>query len=175
MSCGLVKSKGNMDNRMNFITANFEFINYVNLSEEQSRVIWEGRNHFEVRKWMVNTEPFSFEEHQAFINDLRNREDRLYWAVLSDGNVTGSFSLHPYDADRKEGEMGKYLLYEYRGKGIGKLATQEFIDAIFSLGLVKRVYIKTLLSNTTNQHVNESAGFVKYATDDKYVYMELIK
>ena len=29
----------------NFKTENFDFLNYINLSEEQSRIIWEGRNH----------------------------------------------------------------------------------------------------------------------------------
>ena len=164
-----------MSNKDNFETEHFSFVNYVNLTEEQSRKIWEGRNHPEVRKWMVNTEPFSFEEHQAFINGLKERNDRLYWAVLSDGQVAGSFSLHPYDQDKKEGEMGKYLLFEYRGKGLGKLATQEFIDHIFSAEIVQRAYIKTLLTNTANQHVNEAAGFKKFDSDEKYVYMELKK
>lgn len=164
-----------MSNKDNFETEHFSFVNYVNLTLEQSRKIWEGRNHPEVRKWMVNTEPFSFEEHQAFIDGLKERNDRLYWAVLSDGQVAGSFSLHPYDQVKKEGEMGKYLLFEYRGKGLGKLATQEFIDHIFSAGIVQRVYIKTLLTNTANQHVNEAAGFRKYDSDEKYVYMELKK
>lgn len=164
-----------MDNRKDFSTPHFEFVNYVNLAEEESHRVWEGRNHIEVRKWMVNSEPFSYETHKSFIEGLKGREDRLYWAVKSEGELVGSFSLHPYDAEKKEGEMGKYLFFEYRGKGLGKLATQEFIDAIFELGIVHRVYIKTLISNTTNQHVNEAAGFVKYDTDDKYVYMELIK
>lgn len=164
-----------MNYKDNFETEHFTFINYVNMTEEQSRTIWEGRNHPEVRKWMVNTDPFSYEEHQAFINGLKVRNDRLYWAVLSEGQVAGSFSLHPYDLEKKEGEMGKYLLFEFRGKGLGKLATQEFIDHIFSAEIVKRVYIKTLLTNTTNQHVNEAAGFRKFDSDEKYVYMELKK
>lgn len=164
-----------MSYKDNFETEHFTFINYVNLTEEQSRTIWEGRNHSEVRKWMVNTNPFSYEEHVAFIKSLCEKDDRLYWAVASEGQIAGSFSLHPYDAEKKEGEMGKYLLYEFRGKGLGKLATQEFINHIFEAGIVQRVYIKTLLSNTTNQHVNEAAGFRKYDSDDKYVYMELKK
>ena len=163
------------DMRKDFKTPHFEFINYVNLTEDGSHRVWEGRNHPEVRKWMVNTEPFSFESHKSFINGLKEREDRLYWAVKYDGELIGSFSLHPFDGEKQEGEMGKYLFFEARGKGLGKLATQEFIEAIFSNGIVHRVYIKTLISNTTNQHVNEAAGFVKYDTDDKYVYMELIK
>lgn len=164
-----------MNIKDNFETAHFSFVNYVNLSEDQSRTIWEGRNHPEVRKWMVNPNPFPYEEHEAFIQGLKERNDRLYWAVLSEGNVAGSFSLHPYDSEKREGEMGKYLLFAYRGKGLGKLATQEFIDYIFAAGIVKRVYIKTLINNTANQHVNESAGFKTYKTDDTYVYMELIK
>lgn len=164
-----------MSYKDNFETEHFSYVNYVNLTEEQSRTVWEGRNHPEVRKWMVNPNPFPYNEHVAFIKDLKERNDKLYWAVLSDGHIAGSFSLHPYDPDKKDGEMGKYLLFEFRGKGLGKLATQEFIDYIFSAGIVQRVYIKTLLTNTTNQYVNEAAGFRKYDYDEKYVYMELKK
>ena len=159
----------------NFETTHFSFVNYVNLTEEQSVSIWEGRNHPEVRKWMVNTNPFPYEEHEVFIQGLKDKNDRLYWAVLSEDVVIGSFSLHPYNSEKEEGEMGKYLFFEYRGKGFGKLATHEFIDHIFAAGIVKRVYIKTLISNIANQHVNASAGFKTYKTDDTYVYMELIK
>lgn len=170
-----MSAKKDKELKSDFKTPHFDFINYVNLTEEESHRVWEGRNHPEVRKWMVNAEPFSFESHKSFIDGLKEKEDRLYWAVKNEGELVGSFSLHPYDGEKKEGEMGKYLFFEARGKGLGKLATQEFIDAIFSLGIVQRVYIKTLISNTTNQHVNEAAGFMKYDTDDKYVYMELIK
>ncbi|EXZ64968.1 acetyltransferase domain protein [Bacteroides fragilis str. 3725 D9(v)] len=69
--------------------------------------------------------------------------------------------------------MGKYLLSNYMGQGLGKLATEEFLDYVFTNKIVSRIVIKTLISNTRNQHVNKLMGFEESGRDDKYVYMEL--
>ena len=158
---------------VNFRTEHFEFVNYVNMTEEQSYAIWEGRNHPDIRRWMENPEPFPYESHKNFVQSLKDRNDRLYWAIVYNNEVIGSYGLNPYDINTKEGEMGKYLLSNYMGQGLGKLATEEFLDYVFTNKIVSRIVIKTLISNTRNQHVNKLMGFEESGRDDKYVYMEL--
>ena len=43
-----------------FKTKTFDFVNYVHLTEDESRAIWKGRNHPDVRKWMTDPNPFSW-------------------------------------------------------------------------------------------------------------------
>lgn len=157
-----------------FKTENFDFLNYVNLTEEQSRIIWEGRNHPEVRKWMTNNTPFSFKEHNDFITKLKVSQDKIFWAVLFQNEIIGSVCLNPYDNSCKEGELGKYLFYAYMGNGLGSAMTKEFLDYLLRSGFVHRIYAKTRIDNLRNQHVNLKFGFQIYSQDEKYVYMELL-
>lgn len=155
-----------------FKTDTFSYKNYVALTEEESRKIWEGRNHPEIRKYMTNPEPFPFEEHAAYIERLKTRTDRMYFAVLWNGEVVASICLNPFDDDKKEGEMGKYLIPEFMGKGVGFKMAFEFLDYMFNHDIVNRVYAKTFITNERNQHVNNKLGLFETHRDDTYVYME---
>lgn len=158
-----------------FETPNFVFINYINLNEQQSKIIWEGRNHPDIRKWMTNSEPFSFEEHCCFIENLRNRNDRIFWAVIHEGQVIGSYCLNPYDSVRKIGETGKYLIPKYLGLGYGKLIAKEFISYLLKNDIVREINIKTLIDNKKNQYINKLCGFKICGQDERYVFMSLKK
>ena len=78
-----------------FSTNTFDFVNYVHLTERESHAIWEGRNHSDVRKWMTDPEPFSWESHQNYISSLSAKTDRSYWAARKDNAVVGSMCLNP--------------------------------------------------------------------------------
>lgn len=160
--------------RYNFKTENFDFLNYIHLSEEQSRVIWEGRNRPEVRRWMAAGEPFSFEVHQNFIEKLKHSNDKFFLAVIYRDEIIGSVCLNPYDSVRKEGELGKYLLPGYMGMGLGFQMAREFVDYVMRNGIARRIYAKTRTDNFRNQRVNLKLGFRVYSKDTEYVYMELL-
>lgn len=78
-----------------FRTENFLFKNYTVLTEVESRIIWEGRNHPAIRKWMTNPEPFTWESHQGYVEGLKKKDDRSYWAVIHDNAIIGSMCLNP--------------------------------------------------------------------------------
>ena len=67
-----------------FKTEHFRFVNYALLTENESRAVWEARNHPDIRKWMVNDIPISWGNHQLFINGLNKSSDRVYYAVWHD-------------------------------------------------------------------------------------------
>ena len=83
-----------MNIRDNFNTESFRFVNYVNLTEGQSRAIWEGRNHPDVRQWMDNPEPFAWEAHLSYVESLKQKEDCSYWAVIRHNDIIGSMCLN---------------------------------------------------------------------------------
>lgn len=158
-----------------FHTPHFEFVNYVVLDEAESKEIWNGRNHPEVRKWMTNSEPFSYEDHTLFVQSLKKRNDRFFWAVKYGGVIIGAYILNPYDPVMRQAESGKFLLPAYRGHGFGKLVTREFLKYMFDNGILNSIYAKTLIDNRRNQHINALMGFKKIGQDGKYVYMLLNK
>lgn len=154
-----------------FSTEHFLFKNYTELSEGESMVIWEGRNHPEIRKWMVKSTPFSFGDHCKFVDGLKQRTDCMYFAVLKEDDIIGSYCINPFDEKSKVGETGKFLMPQYWGHGLGTMVTVEFLDYIFANHIVCEVKAKTLVENRRNQQINLKLGFVVTGQDDIYIYM----
>lgn len=157
-----------------FETEHFRFVNYTQLSIEDSRKIWSARNNPEISKYMVNTDFIPWENHIAFINSLKSRQDRVYYGVyvLADNTMIGSQGLNPIEGDGS-GESGLYLFPEVQGNGFGKLMKQEFIKYLFKYGLLDVVTEKVKIDNERNQQLNLKIGFKQIGTDDEYVYFEL--
>lgn len=174
-----------MNIRDNFDTNSFRFINYVDLTERQSRVIWEGRNHPDVRLWMDNPEPFAWESHQRYVDSLKKKDDRSYWAVIHDNVIIGSMCLNPigkntppsYCAKNKViasvvwAETGMFLLPEFIGKGLGTSIKREFIDYILANTDIEVLLLKTQHENIRTIKLNQSLGYQIFNEDEAYVYM----
>ena len=79
-------------------TIMYDVINYVDCTPEQHREILALRNLDDVRKWMVNPEVISENDHFRFVESLRNNENKLYFAIYKDGILVGTYNL------TKEGE-----------------------------------------------------------------------
>lgn len=156
----------------NFTTNYFRYVNYIDLTAEEHQIIWQGRNHPDIRKWMAQTKGFSFEEHMNYVMSLKNRQDRIYWAVFQDNCIIGTKCLNPYDEQKKEGEMGTFLLPSYIGKGFGWKIGRDFIDYLLGKKL-QRIHIRTKIENTRDQALNLKLGFKEYFRDEDFVYMEI--
>lgn len=174
-----------MNIRDNFNTDSFRFVNYVNLTEEQSRAIWEGRNHPDVRQWMDNPEPFTWKSHLSYVESLKQKDDRSYWAVIHDNGIIGSMCLnpivknsHPPYFSKEMGffngewaETGMFMLPMYIGKGYGTKMKKEFIDYILLNTGIEILLLKTLRNNDRVIKLNETLGYNIINKDDIYVYM----
>lgn len=156
-----------------FITEDFEFINYSLLSEAESRIIWKARNEECVRKWMNNTTEISWDEHSKFLNSLKYRTDRIYFAVKQNSQIIGSVNLNPYDAIERIGYSGRYLLPLYIGKGLGLKMSYEFMHYILSQRIVDIIYAKTKVNNERNLRVNSLLGYREIKRDIDFVYFSL--
>lgn len=159
-----------------FETAHFRFVNYTQLSLDDSKKVWNARNNPEISKYMVNTDFISWENHLAFIKGLSSRNDRVYYGVyiIQDNTMIGSQGVNPIE-DNGTGESGLYLFPEVQGKGYGKLMKQEFIQFLFEQGLLNVVTEKVKIDNVRNQQLNIKLGFIQVGMDGEFVYFELRK
>lgn len=158
----------------NFETSHFRFVNYTQLSIEDSKKIWNARNNPEISKYMVNTDFIPWENHLAFIEGLISRDDRVYYGVyaLQDNTMIGSQGVNPIEGNGT-GESGLYLFPEAQGKGYGKLMKQEFIQYLFEHGLLSVVTEKVKIDNVRNKKLNLKLGFNEVKSDCDFVYFEL--
>ena len=101
-----------------FETEHFKFVCYTFLSESQSRELWQARNDWEIRKWMVNKTPIPWEDHLSFMGRLATLSDRIYYAVFSDnGDLVGSQCLNPLHGNT-EGESGLYICHNIKERDL---------------------------------------------------------
>lgn len=158
-----------------FSTSNFKFVDYIMLNEEESRILWNARNDDEIRKWMVNKDIITWDNHLQFMRSLPHKSDRKYYAVFNfDGDLVGSQSINPLDGNER-GESGLYLLPSFQGKGLGKLMKKEFIKYLFTKELLQVVTEKVRHENKRNNQLNISLGFILQRRDSEYNYYELRK
>ena len=155
-------------------TEHFRFVNYTQLSLEDSKKIWNARNNPEISKYMVNTDFIPWENHLAFVKGLNTREDCIYYGVyvLADNTMIGSQGVNPIGVNGT-GESGLYLFPEAQGKGYGKLMKNEFIQFLFAQKLLTVVTEKVKIDNLRNQQLNLKLGFKQTEEDGKFVYFEL--
>lgn len=157
----------------NFITENFKFVTYTMLTTEQLRVLLDGRNSLEIRKWMYNPDPISWENHLNYVEFLKTRDDRIYWAIFYDDEIIGSECLNPYESDTKVGVLGTFLFPKFQGKGLGLKFTYKFLDYVFCSGIVNTIKAETKISNERFLKICKSIGFVEIGRSEEYIQLTL--
>ena len=106
------------------------FKNFVNLTNNEKKELLELRNSEYIRKNMYNTEIISFSSHLEWINNLRNRQDCIYWAILKDNEIIGCIDLTDINLDKKIAEWGFYISNKFAGIGavVEYLGLQHFFN-----------------------------------------------
>ena len=144
------------------------FKNFVNLTDEEIKLVHTERNKSVIRKKMYNQNEIPFESHMEWISGLKNRSDCKYFLVFLDEDPVGVVDF--IDITENSCEFGFYLFESYLRSGYGIILEKYSIDYIFeNLGL-ELLNIAVLESNK-NVYKNHMKyfGFVK---DDK---LDLIK
>ena len=114
----------------------YRFINFIELSLDQKKMILEWRNHEKVRLMMVNKDPISLQSHLDYIRTLENRNDCFYWLVEgSDKSFVGVLDLLHVDLNSDMGELGFYLNPSEAGKGFEfMIECNYFVYGVLKLG-----------------------------------------
>lgn len=156
-------------------TEHFCFKSYVLLSEIEHKIIWQIRNSYDIRRYMDNSIPFSFEDHMQFVASLTINSEKAYYGVYyicGNCKLVGSQSIIKTGAEC-EAESGQYIFPSEQGNGYGTLMKYEFINYFFSHKLLQRVVEKIKVFNECNEHLNKKLGFRLYDSDAEYNYFEV--
>lgn len=135
------------------------FKNFINLSEEEKVILLKLRNADYIRKNMYNTEIISLSSHFAWINNLKNREDCIYWAILKDDKIIGCIDLTGIDFNKKIAEWGFYI--DEKCTGLGAIIEYLGMRHFFNDMCFQCVMCRVLSDNKQvyNMHKNKF-GFV---------------
>lgn len=155
-----------------FTANNFRFINFVELSEDKHKQIWQVRTSLEVRKYMFDKEIFPFQNHLNFVEKLKTDATKLYYAIYDDSNsFVGSISLHPINYNDKVADWGIYINPQYQGKGVGVELANLFFDYVFSLKVLDKITAVVLDFNSKSIKFHERVGFKRDKEIDNQVFL----
>lgn len=107
---------------------------FYELSSTQKELVLSWRNHENIRKWMVNSEPIGEEEHLAFIETLQDLSHKLYFLVQYNGENYGVIYLTDINTHAHSAELGIYANPDLHG--VGKILMRVLLDHAKTLNIV---------------------------------------
>ncbi len=138
----------------NIFYKDYEIINFINLNELEKELVLSWRNHEEVRKWMVNKEIISYEEHLNYINSLIGNDNKLCFIVKTQEAYIGVVEFDEIDLQKNEAYFGLNANLDNPTRGIGRVLEEISIYlAKEKLGLKKlKLYVYEENQRVINLH-----------------------
>lgn len=138
-----------------FDAGDYEFVAYTELDERTSEIMRQGRNAPDVRVQMINTEEISPKTHKEFIENLRTRHDKQYYAIYEKGTdrILGSITLDRIDDAAIE--RGIWLFSDARGKGHATRLLNSLYDYLAKERGIKTIETKVKKDNDASLALEE--------------------
>lgn len=145
-------------------------VDYTQLNESESHLVWEIRNLPEIRIHMANPRPFSFESHQQFIQRLSVDNQKLFYAFFVGNEFVGSFNFTNIGID-SSAERGLFINPSLWGKGLASILEDMIIDKISHYG-ISYLLAKVLKANIASLTYHYKIGYQLLNEDKDYVYFK---
>ena len=151
-----------------FITTNFEFVDFTEMSKSQSLMVWECRNLDEIRMHMVNPSLIPLESHNRFVENLKFKENTHYFVVMKNSEFIGSVNIHIENSS--SAERGIYLNPKYQGMGLSKLICIELYQYLRDNCRIQLITTKVFKDNKSSNALEHSLGAFLEHEDEKFYY-----
>jgi UDP-4-amino-4,6-dideoxy-N-acetyl-beta-L-altrosamine N-acetyltransferase len=179
----LLELSGDMINlNQDFVLSEANLINFISLTSDDKEVVHQWRNHPDVRKWMRTDHIIEYEEHQSFIERLRNDEVNFYWLVKSENQNIGVVYLTGVNSKEKTAYSGVYANPQLRG--VGQKLMSSLQELSFDLCKFSSLNLEVMELNQRAISFYKNAGFIqkdqacqsicKEGTSYKVIMMEMI-
>lgn len=151
-----------------FVYEGLTFVDYVSLSLDNHRHVWEARNHEDIRKCMDSSDLIPWSSHCKFVNRLFFCSQRRYWAVYKNDVFIGSVNIS-YITDVKV-ERGIFIAPDKLGQSWGTKLEKASVEYMRNLG-IREIDAKVLHENDTSLYFHYRNGYKEVNSDDRYVYL----
>jgi len=132
-----------------------DFIDFIDLSLEEKKMVLKWRNDEDIRKWMFTQEKITLDEHLNYIESLKTRDDRLYFLVKKEKQSIGVIDFTNIDFKNKSAEFGVYAKPNL--KGMGNILMSSIIDYAFRI-----LKVETLISKVFEENVSAMKLYKRY-------------
>lgn len=147
-----------------YIFNDYEFINYVDLSDSEKFIILEKRNNPTISNKMINHSIISRDEHFKFIENLCYREDSYYWLVYNNKKIIGTYNIQKIDKSHLTCEPGIFY-FNTKPDGIDEFNiifkfTQNSLDFTFNQLGFEKLYAHIHINNKFIIKIDKYFGYV---------------
>lgn len=152
-----------------FISLTLDVVDYTSLTPKQLQAVWEIRNLEQIRQFMTNSASFDFNSHKAFIEKLKNDSTKKYWAIFSQGEFVGGYSI--VDIKNRCAERGLFISPLYQGKCYAK-AIEYYMDKVISVIGVDKLYAEIKADNVRSLAYHKKCGYIVCSQTEQYYNLE---
>ena len=152
-----------------FIQLAWRVMDYRDLTEEESRIIWKQRNMEHIRKWMKNNQPITWANHSVFMQSLKTNDAKRYYAFFLGDQFMASYDI--VDIHDAEAECGLYLNAEYEGRGLASMVQTVMEQKAREMG-IHLLRSEVLPHNAASLRFFTRNGFTETHRDSEMVYLE---
>ena len=141
---------------------NIKFVNILDVDEELIELVRTWRNSKQVSQYMFTKHIISKEEHQRWIDKLKNSDTGKAWIINYDEKPIGFAQISNIDYSNKITEWGFYIADDtIRGKGIGSASLYKLIEYVFEEMKFEKMRTIVLDNNTVAMDLYNKFGFKK--------------
>ena len=134
------------------------------LAESDLAVTLAWRNQPHVRRWFINSDPLTAEQHRGWFERYALRDDDFVFVIEETEELRkpiGQLAIYNIDWGAARGEFGRILVGEpdAAGRGLAKEATALILDFAFGQLKLKEVEARVMSANAASLAVCLSCGF----------------
>lgn len=115
------------------------------------------------RELVVQSAPFrpvGRAEHDAWFEQIRDREDVRIFGIREDGRLVGTCQLHSIDPVHRNAELQIRIgAPDARGRGVGREAVRQLLSYGFEELDMHRIFLYVFTTNARAIRLYEGAGF----------------
>jgi len=164
-----------INNVRNYNSGKLDFLNYINLSNEDLLTILEYRNHVEVRKMMSNHKEIQTIEHFRYVEKLKQNINNFYWIVKKNENIIGAIYLNNLNYEMRSAYWGIFLNPNYIGTGVGVEVEFEGMKVFFKEFGFNYIKAEVLNNNIDSHSIQAKFNFREVENNINSVIYELTR
>ncbi len=122
---------------------NITLVNFIDLSDDEKKMVLLWRNHPSVKMMMYNSEDILLENHLRFIDNLNDSIDKLYFLAKQDDKYIGVIDFT--NITNESSEFGLYTNIDL--KGYGKVLLSSIVEYGFDTLNLKLLIAEVFSTN----------------------------
>tara|TARA_Y100001970_G_scaffold159011_1_gene194492 strand:+ start:7320 stop:7883 length:564 start_codon:yes stop_codon:yes gene_type:complete len=146
----------------------FDFVLYQNLSKIDSKKILKYRNHFNVRRWMFNSNKIRLTDHLSFIKKLKNDTNKIYCAVFKKKKIVACVNFNLIGKD--EYFVGHFLNPSLLSSGIGLYFEYVYLNFFFNYIKAFRIKASVKKENLPMIKIHRLCNFKEFDNKNSLYY-----